>query len=663
MARRWRGWQPGGAMAGTTPEPPLPGGDPLRDLKLTCMSNLLAASDERVYFKDLLSRFLFVSAGFIDAYAPGLTAEEIVGKTDFDLFSDHHASAAFKDEQQIIGTGEPVVGKLERETYEGKPDAWVSTTKMPLRDARGRIIGTFGITRDVTAQIRAENALAHQALQLRTQNEGLRELDRLKDEFIGLVTHELRTPLTSIMGYVELLRDDNGVGPDAGHFAEVIERNALRLLRLVGDLLFLSRMQSGKLTMEFRDADLADIAASAVEELRPEARRKHIHLSLTATSVPVLALDPTRMAQLLGNLISNAVKFTPAGGKVDVRVGMEENKAVLTVTDSGIGIPAADREVIFERFFRTAEATQQAIPGTGLGLTITKAIVEAHHGTISVDSDEGRGSTFTVHLPIRHRPASHAQGAPARRQASGGAVRPWAGGEAARPRAGGEAARPRAGGEPGGEAARPRAGGEAARPRAGGEAARPRAGGEAARPRAAGEAGGEAARPRAGGEAARPRAAGEAGGEAARPRAGGSSARPGAAAGPARHGDGHRADADPRLILGAVDDLGAEDKKIITLARSARARAATEEGAAVRDETGRTYTAASVALPSLRLSAMQLAVATAVSSGANSLEAAALVSDAEAPSAGDLKAVRDLGPAATVFHAGTDGTLRATLLP
>jgi hypothetical protein len=148
-----------------------------------------------------------------------------------------------------------------------------------------------------------------------------------------------------------------------------------------------------------------------------------------------------------------------------------------------------------------------------------------------------------------------------------------------------------------------------------------------------------------------------------RPWAGGSAGRLKTRAGQARHGDGDRAGTDPRLILGAVNDLGAEDKKIITLARSARARVASEEGAAVRDETGRTYTAASVALPSLRLSAMQLAVATAVSSGANSLEAAALVSDAEAPSTSDLKAVRDLGPTATVFHVGTDGALRATLIP
>ena len=375
-----------------------------RALELTCMSNLLSTTEERVYFKDLRSRFLLVSAGWIAAYPPGRAADELIGKTDFDVFSDQHASAAFADEQQVIRTGQPIVGKVERETYSGRADAWVSTTKVPLRDERGQIIGTFGISRDVTAQIRAENALGQQALQLSAQNERLRELDRLKDEFIGLVSHELRTPLVSIIGYVELLRDAGTSAPNAGHFAEVIERNAQRLLRLVGDLLFLSRIQSGKMAMEFRSADLADIAACAVQEMRPEAQRKHIDLALTATAVPCFALDPTRIAQLLGNLITNAVKFTPDGGRVDVRLGMEGDQAVLTVADTGIGIPAADREQIFERFFRTAIATRQAVPGTGLGLTITKAIVDAHNGTIAVTSDEGRGSTFKICLPLRQLP-------------------------------------------------------------------------------------------------------------------------------------------------------------------------------------------------------------------------------------------------------------------
>jgi signal transduction histidine kinase len=381
------------------------GSESQRELELTCMSNLLSATGERVYFKDLLSRFLLISAGWIAAYAPDRAANDLIGKTDFDVFSDEHASAARRDEQQIIRTGEPIVGKVELETYGGRTDTWVSTTKMPLRDSRGRIIGTFGISRDVTAQIRAENTTAQQALQLRAQNESLSELDRLKDEFVGLVSHELRTPLASILGYVEILREEGMTGPDAERCAEVIERNAQRLLRLVGDLQLLSQIQSGKLAMEFRRADLADIAAHAVEELRPEAERKHIDLALSVTAIPVLSVDLTRIAQLLANLLSNAVKFTPDGGRVEVRLGSEGGQVVLAVSDTGVGIPAADQERIFERFYRTAIVRRQEIPGTGLGLTITKAIVAAHNGTIAVESAEGHGSTFTIRLPLPRVPA------------------------------------------------------------------------------------------------------------------------------------------------------------------------------------------------------------------------------------------------------------------
>jgi PAS domain S-box-containing protein len=394
-------------MAGARRPPPgRQDREALTELKLICMSNLLAASEERAYFKDLESRFLFVSAGWVAAYAPGRTVADLVGKTDFDVFSDQHASAALRDEQRIIQTGEPITGKVERETYRGRADAWVSTTKMPLRDERGQIIGTFGISRDVTGQIKAEEALAHQARLLSNQNEGLRELDRLKDEFIGLVSHELRTPLTSIVGYVELLRDEPGTPVTASRFVEVIDRNAQRLLRLVGDLLFASAIRSGRIKMEFRDVDLAGVATATVEEMQPEAQARHIELTLSAGAVPPLAADLTRITQLLGNLISNGLKFTPDGGRVGVSVAADRDQAVLTVADTGIGIPAADREWIFERFYRTAIATEQAIPGTGLGLTIIKAIVEAHNGSITVDSNEDRGSTFTVRLPIRHRPGA-----------------------------------------------------------------------------------------------------------------------------------------------------------------------------------------------------------------------------------------------------------------
>lgn len=146
----------------TTTDPPGPPGlpaapDTLRDLKLTCMNNLLTALEERVYFKDLLSRFLLVSAGWAAAYAPGRAPADLTGKTDFDIFAFAHAAEALADEKEIIRTGQPITGKTERETHKDRPDTWVSTTKMPLRDERGQIIGTFGITREIPAQATARN--------------------------------------------------------------------------------------------------------------------------------------------------------------------------------------------------------------------------------------------------------------------------------------------------------------------------------------------------------------------------------------------------------------------------------------------------------------------------------------------------------------------------
>jgi PAS domain-containing protein len=142
----------GGTMATSQPGQL---GTEQRELKLICMNNLLAATDVRLYFKDLLSRFLLINSGFIAAYAPGRAAEDLIGKTDFDVFSYSHAYAARNDEQDIIRTGRPIIGKVERETYKDRADAWVMTTKLPLRDERGRIIGTFGISREITAQIAA----------------------------------------------------------------------------------------------------------------------------------------------------------------------------------------------------------------------------------------------------------------------------------------------------------------------------------------------------------------------------------------------------------------------------------------------------------------------------------------------------------------------------
>src|SRR6185503_288002 len=211
-----------------------------------------------------------------------------------------------------------------------------------------------------------------------------REAERMKDEFSALVSHELRTPLTSIIGYLELLRDDadsDGDDPRAqqrAQFLAVVDRNAKRLLRLVGDLLFVAQVEAGKLSLEERDVDLCAVARESVEAAAPRARDGGVELTLEEEDTPLVLGDRDRLAQALDNLVSNAIKFTPAGGHVVVRLACEYDRAVLEVTDTGIGISQADLEQLFQRFFRTQRATSAAIPGVGLGLTIAQAIVHGH---------------------------------------------------------------------------------------------------------------------------------------------------------------------------------------------------------------------------------------------------------------------------------------------
>jgi signal transduction histidine kinase len=256
-------------------------------------------------------------------------------------------------------------------------------------------------------------ALAHDARKeaesarraLSEQNKRLRELDRLKDEFLSLVSHELRTPLTSIRGYLDLVLDGEAgeINPEQRRFLEAVERNSGRLLRLVGDLLFVAQADAGRLSLERASVDLSELAAHCVEEAAPAATEKSVSLVLLAQPVPSLVGDRGRLAQVLDNLVSNALKFTPEGGTVQVRTQADGDQVMLEVEDTGIGIPAADQPRLFERFFRSAVAEDQAIPGTGLGLAIVKAIVEAHSGQISISSREGVGTTFRVVLPFAER--------------------------------------------------------------------------------------------------------------------------------------------------------------------------------------------------------------------------------------------------------------------
>jgi PAS domain S-box-containing protein len=284
---------------------------------------------------------------------------------------------------------------------------WVQDDASVAFDEDGAPLYLQGVMTDVTARnerearFRATAAERDRLLEReRAQNERLRSVDRLKDEFIALVSHELRTPLTSIRGYLELALDDaDSLSDDTRGFLAVVDRNADRLLGLVNDLLAVAQAEAGKLRFDWAEVALDRVLEQCVAAARPAAESTGVELVLTSDAPEPVVADAGRIGQLVDNLVSNAIKFTPPGGTVEVRLRGGPETVLIEVSDTGHGIPGDEQAQLFERFFRTRSATTGAVPGTGLGLSIAKAIAEAHGGTIGVESEEGRGSTFRVELP------------------------------------------------------------------------------------------------------------------------------------------------------------------------------------------------------------------------------------------------------------------------
>jgi signal transduction histidine kinase len=249
----------------------------------------------------------------------------------------------------------------------------------PVYNQVGMLVGRVWTLRDVTAD---------------------RELDRMRDAFVATVSHELRTPLTSISGFLEMLQDEEaGLGESGRTYLEVIRRSTSRLHQLVEELLLIAQIEARRVELEPNRLDLAELASHSVEALRPVAAEGGVSLELVAQDEAPVRGDARRLAQVIDNLITNAVKFTPSGGSIEVSVTDGDGDVHLVVADTGIGIPADEQGQVFSRFFRSSNATQGAIAGTGLGLAISRALVEQHDGTISLESEEGVGTRVTVTLP------------------------------------------------------------------------------------------------------------------------------------------------------------------------------------------------------------------------------------------------------------------------
>jgi PAS domain S-box-containing protein len=297
--------------------------------------------------------------------------------------------------------------------------------------ARGRTLGAIAWLRITTPEpytaddvglaedVAARAALAVDSARLYRQAERARgeaeTANQAKDEFLAVLSHELRTPLTSMLGWLRLLRTGQLGADRAAQALEVVERNTRTQAQLINDLLDVSRIIAGKLQLDLFPVDLTPIIEETVETARRDADAKGVKLELTMTEAPGPVLgDPLRLGQIVANLVTNAVKFTPTGGHVRVRLGREDGEVVIAVSDSGIGIPPQMLAHVFDRFRQADSTITRRHGGLGLGLAIVRHLAELHGGGVSAESaGEGQGATFTVRLPVAAPEGRRGRGAPA----------------------------------------------------------------------------------------------------------------------------------------------------------------------------------------------------------------------------------------------------------
>ena len=359
---------------------------------------LLESIPDAVYFKDRESRFLKCSKALVTGL--GLShARMAVGNTDFDFFTEEHARPAFEDEQEIMRSGKPIIGKVERETWTGGLVTWALTTKMPLRNKAGEIIGTFGISKDITNLKETEK-------ELKTAKEAAEQATRAKSAFLASMSHEIRTPMNGVIGMTNLLLDTS-LDSEQRDYAETVRNSAEALLNIINDILDFSKIEAGKLALEVVDFDLRDVVEETTELLAERSRQKHLELgSFVPMEVSTrLRGDPGRLRQVLLNLVGNAIKFTEQG-EVFVNVTQErENRSTVflrvEIIDTGIGISYDAQARLFAPFMQEDGSTTRKYGGTGLGLAISKQLVELMGGRIGVKSAPGQGSKFWFTLELQ----------------------------------------------------------------------------------------------------------------------------------------------------------------------------------------------------------------------------------------------------------------------
>lgn len=354
------------------------------------------SDDHAIMFLDLHGRVTWWSPGAERIF--GIPSSEIVGR---------HGSRMFTEEQVAAGVPEHEIAVAEKGSA-AQDDRWLARSDgsrfwaigvlLPLKDESGELIGFAKVLRNRTD-------LKEQLESLRNQVESAVTSSRRKDIFLSTLAHELRNPLASLTNAADIIRMNVPESPELDLPLRIISRQVENLRRLVDDLMDLSRIGAGKIELKKEVVKLGDVVVSAAESTRPVIRERRHELDVILSPSPVyVEADPARLEQVFVNLLNNAAKYTPEGGRIWVKGTTEGEEAVVHVEDTGIGIPSDLLPRIFKLFTQVESSRPQSQGGLGIGLSLVKRLVTLHGGSVQVRSEgEGKGSRFTVRLPIRSR--------------------------------------------------------------------------------------------------------------------------------------------------------------------------------------------------------------------------------------------------------------------
>jgi two-component system, chemotaxis family, CheB/CheR fusion protein len=357
------------------------------------LNSLLRTVPDAIYFKDARGRYIRCNHAMA-ARLGVQDAADAIGKTAFDMPAQDAAMAMHREDDGVLRAGQPQHYRLERRTAPDGGEMWDMVTRLPLLDRSNATVGVIAIFRDVTEQVRAKAKIDDEV--------------RRRDQFLAMLSHELRNPLGAVVSATATLKAAGTQDKTHTRSVDVLERQSRHMARLLDDLLDASRVTQNKIELRRRVIDLRVIASEAADAVRPQVQARGLDLKLDLAPEPLWVHgDATRLQQIQMNLLGNAIKYTPRGGQVTLNAAHDGNAtAVVKVGDNGAGISSDMVDSVFDLFVQARHTLDHSDGGLGVGLTLVRALVEMHGGTVNAHSDgDGKGSEFTVKLPLTSAPA------------------------------------------------------------------------------------------------------------------------------------------------------------------------------------------------------------------------------------------------------------------